>query len=196
MALHSFSRFGQLYPPSAPAFFFLQKKKSSAQVGLLQFAVPKRSLKYLTLIPVFLVACKKEPKLEATEVDTLTVVEKPIDSLSTILKTEKESNQNIVTVDASKMPIRLNLEITNPNDQIILRLENLNQTKIKGYLKTEKPMNIRFNQIRMPDNTFDGPFGQSIEYETRQKGEYWLVLSKNNMASGETPTGKFFIKIE
>ena len=196
MALHSFSRFGQLYPPSAPAFFFLQKKKSSAQVGLLQFAVPKRSLKYLTLIPVFLVACKKEPKLEATEVDTLTVVEKPIDSLSTILKTEKESNQNIVTVDASKMPIRLNLEITNPNDQIILRLENLNQTKIKGYLKTEKPMNIRFNQIRMPDNTFDGPFSQTIEYETRQKGEYWLVLSKNNMASGETPTGKFFIKIE
>ncbi|WP_312195922.1 hypothetical protein [Epilithonimonas vandammei] len=196
MALHSFSRFGQLYPPSAPAFFFLQKKKSSAQVGLLQFAVPKRSLKYLTLIPVFLVACKKEPKLEATEVDTLTVVEKPIDSLSTILKTEKESNQNIVTVDASKMPIRLNLEITNPNDQIILRLENLNQTKIKGYLKTEKPMNIRFNQIRMPDNTFDGPFSQTIEYDTKQKGEYWLILSKSNMASGEAPTGKFFIKIE
>ncbi len=195
MALHSFSRFGQLYPPSAPAFFFLQKKKSSAQVGLLQFAVPKRSLKYLTLIPVFLVACKKEPKLEATEVDTLTVVEKPIDSLSTILKTEKESNQNIVTVDASKMPIRLNLEITNPNDQIILRLENLNQTKIKGYLKTEKPMNIRFNQIRMPDNTFDGPFSQTIEYDTKQKGEYWLILSKSNMASG-TATGKFFIKID
>ena len=195
MALHSFSRFGQLYPPSAPAFFFLQKKKSSAQVGLLQFAVPKRSLKYLTLIPVFLVACKKEPKLEATEVDTLTVVEKPIDSLSTILKTEKESNQNIVTVDASKMPIRLNLEITNPNDQIILRLENLNQTKIKGYLKTEKPMNIRFNQIRMPDNTFDGPFSQTIEYDTKQKGEYWLILSKSNMASGPA-TGKFFIKIE
>ena len=195
MALHSFSRFGQLYPPSAPAFFFLQKKKSSAQVGLLQFAVPKRSLKYLTLIPVFLVACKKEPKLEATEVDTLTVVEKPIDSLSTILKTEKESNQNIVTVDASKMPIRLNLEITNPNDQIILRLENLNQTKIKGYLKTEKPMNIRFNQIRMPNNTFDGPFSQTIEYDTKQKGEYWLILSKSNMADG-TPVGKFFVKIE
>lgn len=196
MALHLFSRFGQLYPHSAPAFFFLQKKKSSAQVGLLQFAVPKRSLKYLTLIPVFLVACKKEPKLEATEVDTLTVVEKPLDTLSPILKTEKESNQKIVSVDASKMPIRLKLEIRNQDEQLILRLQNLNQPKMKAYLKTDQPMNLRFNQIRLPDNTFDGPFGQSIEYETRQKGEYWLILSKNNMANGETPTGKFFIKIE
>lgn len=196
MALHSFYRFGQLYPPSAPAFFFLQKKKSSAQVGLLQFAVPKKSLKYLTLIPLFLIACKKDPKLKETELDTLTAIKKPVDTLSPILKTEKESNQNIITVDASKMPIRLKLEIKNQDEQLILRLENLSQPNMKAYLKTDQPMNLRFNQIRLPDNTFDGPFGQSIEYETRQKGEYWLVLSKNNMASGETPTGKFFIKIE
>lgn len=153
------------------------------------------SLKYLALIPLFLVACKKEPEVKDQKMDTITTIEKPADSLSTILKTEKESNQNIVTVDASKMPIRLNLEITNPNDQLILRLENVNQPNIKGYLKTAKPMNIRFNQIRMPDNTFDGPFGQTIDYETRQKGEYWLILAKSNMASG-TPVGKFFIKVE
>ena len=183
MALHSFSRFGQLYPPSAPAFFFLQKKKSSAQVGLLQFAVPKKSLKYLTLIPLFFIACKKDPKLKGTELDTLTVIKKEVDTLSPILKTEKESNQNIITVDASKMPIRLKLEIKNQDEQLILRLENLSQPKMKAYLKTDQPMNLRFNQIRLPD-------------KTRQKGEYWLVLSKNNMASGETPTGKFFIKIE
>ncbi|WP_027384762.1 hypothetical protein [Epilithonimonas caeni] len=153
------------------------------------------NLKYLALVPLFLVACKKEPEIKDQKVDTVTTIEKPVDSLSTILKTEKESNQNIVTVDASKMPIRLNLEITNPNDQIILRLENLDQTKIKGYLKPEKPMNIRFNQIRMPDNTFDGPFSQTIEYDTEQKGEYWLILAKSNMADG-TPVGKFFVKIE
>jgi len=80
VALHPFSIFGQLYPPSAAAFFFLQKKKSSAQVGLLQFAVPKRSLKYLTLIPVFLVACKKDPKIKETELDTLTAIKKPVDT--------------------------------------------------------------------------------------------------------------------
>ncbi|ROI13417.1 hypothetical protein EGH73_08555 [Epilithonimonas hominis] len=174
----------------------MQKKKSSAQVGLLQFAVPKKSLKYLAMIPLFLIACKKDPKIKETELDTLTAIKKPVDTLSPILKTEKESNQNIVTVDASKMPIRLKLEIKNQDEQLILRLENLNQPKIKAYLKTNQPMNLRFNQIRLPDNTFDGPFGQSIEYETRQKGEYWLILSKNNMASGEAPTGKFFIKIE
>lgn len=153
------------------------------------------SLKYLALIPIFLIACKKEPEIKDQKVDTVTTIEKPVDSLSTILKTEKESNQNIVTVDASKMPIRLNLEIKNPDDQLILKLENLNQAKIKGYIKTEQPMNLRFNQIRMPDNTFDGPFGQTIEYETKQKGEYWLILAKSNMAEG-TPVGKFFVKIE
>lgn len=153
------------------------------------------SLKYLALIPLFLVACKKEPEVKNTKVDTITTVEKTVDSLSTILKTEKESNQNIVTVDASKMPIRLNLEIKNPNDQVVLKLENLNQPKIKGYIKTETPMNIRFNQIRMPDNTFDGPFATTIEYDTKQKGEYWLIFAKNNMADGE-PVGKFFVKIE
>ncbi|MFC4162050.1 hypothetical protein ACFOWU_00165 [Epilithonimonas zeae] len=153
------------------------------------------SLKYLALIPLFLIACKKEPEIKEQKVDTVTTIEKPVDSLSTILKTEKESNQNIVTVDASKMPIRLNLEIKNPDDQLILKLENLNQPKIKGYLKTEKPMNLRFNQIRMPDNTFDGPFGPTIEYDTKQKGEYWLILAKSNMAEG-TPVGKFFVKIE
>lgn len=147
------------------------------------------------MIPLFLVACKKEPEVKEQKVDTVTTIEKPIDTLSTILKTEKESNQNIVTVDASKMPIRLNLEITNPNDQLILRLENVNQPKIKGYLKTEKPMNLRFNQIRMPDNTFDGPFSTTIDYDTKQKGEYWLILAKSNMADGN-PVGKFFLKIE
>ncbi|RKE88756.1 hypothetical protein [Epilithonimonas arachidiradicis] len=153
------------------------------------------SLKYLALIPLFLVACKKEPEIKEQKVDTVTTIEKPMDSLSTILKTEKESNQNIVTVDASKMPIRLNLEIKNPDDQLILKLENLNQAKINGYIKTQKPMNLRFNQIRMPDNTFDGPFGPTIEYDTKQKGEYWLILAKSNMADG-TPVGKFFVKIE
>jgi len=153
------------------------------------------SLKYLALIPLFLVACKKEPEIKEQKVDTVTTIEKPVDSLSTILKTEKESNQNIVTVDASKMPIRLNLEIKNPDDQLILKLENLNQPKIKGYIKTEKTMNLRFNQIRMPDNSFDGPFGPTIEYDTKQKGEYWLILAKSNMAEG-TSVGKFFVKIE
>lgn len=153
------------------------------------------SFKYLALIPLFLVACKKEPEVKDTKVDTVTTIAKPADSLSAIVKTAKESNQNIITVDASKMPIRLNLEIKNSDDQIVLKLENLNQPKIKGYLKTETPINVRFNQIRMPDNTFDGPFGPTIEYDTKQKGEYWLIFAKNNMADGE-PVGKFFVKIE
>ena len=121
------------------------------------------SLKYLALIPLFLVACKKEPEVKDTKTDTVTTVEKPVDSISAIVNTERESN--------------------------------LDQPKIKAYLKTESPMNVRINQIRMPDNTFDGPFGPTIDYDTKQKGEYWLIFAKNNMADGE-PVGKFFVKIE
>lgn len=156
---------------------------------------PVNSLKYLAVIPLFLIACKKEPEATDAKVNLVTTIEKPIDSISAMVKTERESNQNIITVDASKMPIRLNLEIKNANDQIILKLQNLDQLKIKAYLKAESPMNIRINQIRMPDNTFDGPFGATIDYETKQKGEYWLIFAKNNMADGE-PVGKFFVKIE
>ena len=151
--------------------------------------------KYLATLPFFLMACKKDPVIKETKLDTATTIVKPADTLTTILKNEKESNQNIVTVDASKMPIRLNLEIKNPDDQLILKLENLNQSKIKGYIKPAQPMNIRFNQIRMPNNTFDGPFAQTIEYDTKQKGEYWLIMAKDNMADGN-PVGKFFVKVE
>lgn len=150
---------------------------------------------YAAVIPFLMVACKKDPEIKDKKVDTVTVVEKPIDTISAILKTEKESNQNIISVDASKLPIRLNLEITKPDDQIILKMKNLEQSKISAYLKTDKPMNVRFNQIRMPDNTFDGPFGQTLQYDTKQKGEYWLIIAKSNMASGD-PTGKFFLKVE
>lgn len=156
----------------------------------------KTLLKYGILLPLILVACKKEsPNIDlVVKKDSMSLV-RPMDSLSTILSTEKESNQIILSVDASKLPIRLIQEITDPEQQIVLKLENYNHSRLKAYIKPEKPMNVRINQIRMPDNTFDGPFGETIDYETQQKGEYWLIISKNLMASGEAK-GRFFIKIE
>lgn len=153
-------------------------------------------MKYMMLFPLIVVACKKEsPNVDQDlKKDSLLLV-KPNDSLSPILSTTKESNQVIVSVDASKLPIRLMQEITDPEQQIVLKLENYNHDNLKAYIKTEHPMNIRFNQIRMPNNTFDGPFGQTIDYKTKQKGEYWLIIAKDLMAS-DNPVGKFFIKVE
>lgn len=150
---------------------------------------------YFVFIMLFLFGCQQNHAIKHSKTDTVITAEKPKDTLSTILTTKKDSNLNILSVDASQLPIRLNLEITQPNDQIIVKLENLSKPTINAYLKTEKPMNVRFNQIRRPDNTFDGPFGQTLEYATKQKGEYWLVIAKSNMASGN-PLGKFFLKVE
>lgn len=156
----------------------------------------KTFLKYGILLPLILVACKKEsPNIDQVVKKDSMVTAKPMDSLSTILSTEKESNQIILSIDASKLPIRLMQEITDPEQQIVLKLENYNHPRLKVYIKPEQPMNVRINQIRLPDNTFDGPFGQTIDYETKQKGEYWLIISKDLMASGN-PSGKFFIKIQ
>lgn len=144
-----------------------------------------------------LVACKKETDkiITDTKRDTITTVEKPVDTLSAILATRTEANQLILDVDGTSLPIRLVEEIKNPEQQIIVRLLNYDKSNLKAFIKSDKEMNIRINQIRMPDNTFDGPFSQTIDYKTPQKGEYWLVLSKNNMASGN-PLGKFFLKVE
>ena len=55
-------------------------------------------------------------------------------------------------------------------------------------------MNIRFNQIKLANGDYDGPFGREISYDIKQKGEIWLIVSKSNMASGETK-GKFEIEL-
>lgn len=146
---------------------------------------------------LLLVGCKKDPVItdETTGRDTIAVVEAVQDTLSPILKTEHDDNQTILTVDASKLPIRLIYTKKSAEEQIIVKLINYNHPKLKSFIKPEQAMNIRFNQIRMPDNTFDGPFGLELEYETKQKGEYWLVVSRNLMASG-SPVGKFFLKVE
>lgn len=157
----------------------------------------KSTLILALTFPLILLSCKKEASISSVNVkqDSTKSLEKPIDSLTPILNTMRESNQIVISVNASKLPIKLIQDIKNPKDQIVLKLENYNQPNLKAYIKPDKPMNIRINQIRMPDNTFDGPFGLNIDYKTKQKGEYWLILAKDNMASGE-PTGRFFIKVE
>jgi len=156
------------------------------------------NLSILSFVLLAFVSCKKDTEKTPEDVqrDTVTTVEKPIDSLSMVLDRKTETNQFIVDVDASKLPIKLVEEVKLQDQQIILRLLNYDKPTLKAFIKPDQAdMNIRINQIRKPDNTFDGPFGQTIEYKTPKKGEYWLVISKNNIASGN-PIGKFFIKVE
>ena len=146
----------------------------------------------------FVSSCKKETEQEQDVFiqDSTAAPKESTDTLTVVKKIEKEDHHRILTVDASKMPIKLIEEFKSPEDRLIVKLTNVKQDSIKAYLKPfNEDMNIRFNQVRKPDNTFDGPFTDEVIYEANEEGEYWLVVSRNLMQSGN-PVGKFFLRVD
>jgi hypothetical protein len=45
----------------------------------------------------------------------------------------------------------------------------------------------------MPDSTFDGPFGKSLDYKIKTPGTYKLIIGESMMAEGQY-SGDFEIK--
>src|SRR5690606_36540655 len=106
-----------------------------------------------------------------------------------------ENGQITTTIDAEMLPLTLSEEFTDKQQAYMIKIENFSGESISGEIVPENPqMNIRFNQIRLPDGTLDGPFSRKISYKTPDKGEIWLIVGKSNMASGVS-TGKFTVKI-
>jgi len=161
----------------------------------------KRSL---LLIPLFIISCQKESApVETQKNDSVIVSEQPdtapkMDSAAVKMKdsvinnapkTKEVLKTGVMrtvkdgkitrTVDAEQFPITLGEEF-----------------KIKAKISTnEKDFNIRFNQIKLPNGDFDGPFGREITYDVKDKGEVWLIIGKSNMASGNTK-GSFTVSVE
>jgi hypothetical protein len=79
---------------------------------------------------------------------------------------------------------------------LVLKIVNYDQPTLKAKISTnEKDFNIRFNQIKLPNGEYDGPFGREISYDIQGKGEIWLIIGKSNMASGNTKGG-FSVSVE
>ena len=76
-----------------------------------------------------------------------------------------------------------------------LFLKDYDKPNIVAEIKADKGMNIRFNQVKFADGTYDGPFGQTLSIPNKGKGEIWLIIGKSNMASGESK-GRFSVKVE
>ena len=177
--------------------------------------------KSLLLIPLIIVACKKEPAVtNVPDKDSTVATEMPdsvvkADSAALrkkdsiinnapatkevlrkgVMRSEKEG-QIIRTADASQLPFTLGEEFTKDDQDLILKLTHYDRPMIKAKISTkDKDFNIRFNQIRLPDGNYDGPFGREITYETPGKGEVWLIIGKSNMASGNTK-GSFTVSLE
>jgi hypothetical protein len=109
---------------------------------------------------------------------------------------DEKDGQIIRTADANQLPFTIGEEFTKDDQDFILKLTRYDRPNIKAKISTkEKDFNIRFNQIRLPNGNYDGPFGREITYETPGKGEVWLIIGKNNMASGNTK-GSFTVTVE
>jgi hypothetical protein len=177
--------------------------------------------KSLLLIPLIIISCKKDPSvLETQNKDSMTVSEQPAsterpdsaalrkkDSIINNAPKTKEvlkkgvmrnvkDGQIIRTVDAEQFPLTLGEEFTKDGQEFILKITDFDKPILKAKISTkEKDFNIRFNQIKLPNGDYDGPFGREITYDVKGKGEVWLMIGKSNMASGNTK-GSFTVSVE
>ncbi|MBC7556120.1 MAG: hypothetical protein H7195_04080 [Chryseobacterium sp.] len=175
--------------------------------------------KLILLIPLLLIACKKDKaySTDANLSDTIKAIDKtsaplPKDSLvsqdslvanSAIVERvlnegvnrDVDKNEITRTADGSMLPFTIGDQFTKDNQKFILKIKNVSKTKLKISVESRDPMNIRITQVKKPDGTFNGPFGQTLNLDTPQKGEYWIILSKNLMADG-TGLGHFSLKVE
>ncbi|MGF7230036.1 hypothetical protein [Arachidicoccus sp.] len=112
------------------------------------------------------------PKIDMTTTDTLTRIN------------NKDSIIHI-KINAHDLPKTIAFSILYRYQKVYVEISAVHSHKIAAQLEVEgKNRNIRFNQIKMPDGSSDGPFGRSIVYTTRQKGNYTLIIGKDNMADG------------
>ena len=164
--------------------------------------------KLILLVPIILWSCNKtetvgestsktDPLFEKTVVeDTLKEIQTEIPAGRQGMLREVEGNKIIRTADAQQIPFSIGEEFTEEDQQFIVKIKNFRQKTISGEITPENAeMNIRFNQIKLSDGTFDGPFGRQISYTAKNDGELWLIIGKSNMASGETK-GKFSVSIK
>ncbi len=107
-----------------------------------------------------------------------------------------EGNKIIRTINGDMIPLTIEDEFINPNQQLTVKVKNFTASKISATVIPSIPeMNIRINQLRLPDGQWDGPFGREFSYEIEKPGEIWLVVGKSNMASGQ-PLGKFKLHLQ
>ena len=174
--------------------------------------------KFLVILPFLIISCQKKEvisengiKSDSVILSDQTVIDNKIDSAANGIVAIDDLNATkatfktfrivdgdsiVKTINADMIPLTITDEFTPKVQKMVLKIKNFDRAKIVGKITSENPqMNIRFNQIKLTNGDFDGPFGRELNYEIKEKGEIWLIIAKSNMASGDA-TGKFKIRIE
>ena len=172
----------------------------------------------LFTIPLFIFSCTKKeanstiflPK-DSSEISTSIQTSDSLDTnnggVITLPKNPKpkqisktfrviEGAKIIKTLNGEMIPLLISEEFTPEHQQLILKIKNFSGNVISGKITPENPqMNIRFNQIKLANDRYDGPFARDFTYKITEAGEIWIIIAKSNMASGET-SGKFTVSLQ
>lgn len=173
--------------------------------------------RFLILIPIFILSCTNGEK----SISTSTIADS-INLKSEIMNKEHDTPKNgivnfsddqkpkefpitfriiegdriIKTINGDMIPLTISDEFTTDQQKLILKIKNFKGKKIVGKISAKNAnMNLRFNQIKFADGSFDGPFGREISVEIPKPGEIWLIIGKNLMADGKL-TGKFSVSLQ
>lgn len=118
----------------------------------------------------------------AVKTDTAT---RTVQSSLTVTK-ENSDSLIIATVTAGGIPDSIALQVDQVFQRIHVVIKDISGDSLVATLHAAgKQRNIRINQIILPDDRMDGPFGHDIHYATGQKGQYTLIIGKDNMADGQ-----------
>lgn len=168
--------------------------------------------KLLAILPLLLFSCQKNESVTETSTnnDSVMITGNEIDSPAegivvidqqkpkTVTKAFRviAGDSIIKTINADMIPLVISDEFTTDQQKYILKIKNFDGMKIIGKINPENStMNIRFNQIKLADGSFDGPFGLEMSEDIDKPGEIWLIIGKSLMASGKSQ-GKFSLELK
>ncbi|WP_209389909.1 hypothetical protein [Chryseobacterium sp. RR2-3-20] len=162
----------------------------------------------LLIIPLLLASCTKQnTEVKITDKDSLSgethSAVKPKDSVASSenrdslkVSATNKMGEAVKIIDAEKLPSTIDQTFDDKIQKLIIRIPNYSKSKLHGVITPKNNnMNVRFNQIKLSDGTYDGPFGRDISYDIKGKGEIWLIIGKDLMAEGEN-TGQFSVTID
>ena len=140
---------------------------------------------------LLLTACDNSHSDGQTYKDTLI---EPKGTIKNSSPDSMQSKSDIAELFPGKDTLIFNLKMTVGN-HVTIPVDVRSGDSIYGMLMSGDPSaNIRFTQIALPDQTFDGPFGQELSYVLKTPGRYALIIGQNLMA-GDPWNGSFTLKV-
>ena len=148
----------------------------------------------IALLIIFsLAACGQSGSTEKNAADTSISVADTATANNSINKKDTIATKIPKSLFPGSDTVVAQMHINGVKEQPVLTLSIASGKMLHAIISTKQEANLRINQIEMPDSSFDGPFGKSIDYKIKTPGIYKLIIGESMMAEGQY-SGDFEIK--